>query len=164
MKKPTIREMEWLNKGFIKSHSYNRFEAKSQDSLFLLASDERFDVNFNIKKTTENQGFIIRLTPQTFFSIAISDRIKVTTSIKGYSSTVFFDSFKYLDEKSFAKFKLERRGNNFSYLLKNQNEYEIVANARLNGAEDAISFGFFMKDNTLLKVEEFYYTKIEQTV
>jgi hypothetical protein len=164
MKKPTIREMKFLNNGFIKNHSYNSFEAKAKDSLFLLESDERFDVSCKIHKTAVNQGFTVSLTPQTFFSIAISDRVKVTTSIKGCSSTVFFDITQYIDEQSFVQFKMVRKDNNFSYYLKSKNEYQVVAKAALNGASDAISFGFFMKDNTFLKVEDFYYKRVEQTI
>jgi hypothetical protein len=164
MKKPTIREMRLLNNGFIKNHSHNRFEAKAKNSLFLVESDERFEVSCSIQKSAANQGFITSLTPQTFFSIAISDRVKVTTSIKGYSSTVFFDITQYLDEKSFVKFKMVRNGNNFSYYLKCKDEFQIVAETALNGANDAISFGFFLKDNTFLKVENFYYKKEEQTI
>jgi hypothetical protein len=159
MKKPTIREMKWQNTGFIKNHSYNRFEAKANDSLFLVESDEQFEVSCKIKQTSTNQGFLTSLTQKTFFSIAISDNIEVTTSIKGYSSTVFFDITQYLDEQAFVQFKMERLENCFSYYLKSNNEYKLVAKATLNGSSDAISFGFYMKDNIYLQVEDFFYKR-----
>lgn len=160
MKKPTIREMNWLGTGYIKNYSYNRFEAKAKNSLFLVESDEKFSVMCEIKQTTANQGFITSLTPNTFFSIAISDSIEITTSIKGYSSSVFFDIAQYLDEKSFVNFRMDRNNNCISYYLKSNNEYKLVGKAKLNGSNDAISFGFFMKDDTYLQVENFSYNRI----
>lgn len=162
MKKPTIREMKWLNKGFVKGHSYNRFIAKADDSLFLTESDESFELTCSIKQSSVDQGFIVSLTDLTYFSIAISEQIKITTSIKGYSSTVYFDIAQYLNNKSFTEFKMDRQEDTIRYYLKNKDGYQQVAQATLNGAKDAISFGFFLNSNIEMTVEDFSYIRKSQ--
>ena len=159
MKKPTIREMKWLNKGFVKSYSYNRFTAKADDALFLVESDESFELTCSIKQSSVDQGFIVSLTDQTYFSMAVSEQVKITTSIKGYSSTVYFDITQYLNNKTFVEFKMDRKENTIIYFLKNKDGYQQVAQATLNGTEDAISFGFFLNSNIEMTIENFSYIR-----
>lgn len=160
MKKPTIREMRWIDKGFIKNFSYNRFEAKANNSLFITESNENFEVTCKILKTSSDQGFVINVTPQTYFSITISQEIKINTSIKGYSSTTYLNNTQYLDNNLFVQFKIVRIDNSFSFFLWNKDHYQLISNAKLNGANNAISFGFIMKNNIYLKVEDFYYKRL----
>jgi len=160
MKKPTIREMRWTNKGFIKSHSYNRFEAKADSSLFLCQSDENFELNFKIKQSNGEQGFIVSLTDSTYFSIIVKDIIVVRTSIKGYVSecNIQLDP-SMVDENNFVTLKVIRNCDTITYCTKLDDTYKNVAKAILPGAKLALSFGFILQGNELLSVQDFYYSK-----
>ncbi|MBK5200175.1 MAG: hypothetical protein JJE21_01425 [Spirochaetaceae bacterium] len=160
MKKPTIREMRWTNKGFIKSNSYNRFEAKAEDSLFLCESDENFEINCKIKQSKSNQGFIISLTDSTYFSIIVKTEIVINSSIKGYKTQCSFPITPYLEKNEYIKLKVIRNCDIINYYLEFNSTFESVAKAFLPGAKVALSFGFILQDNELLSVQDFYYSKI----
>lgn len=159
MKKPTIREMRWSNKGFIISHSYNRFEAKAENSLFLCESDENFEINCNIKQSQSDQGFIISLTDSTFFSILVKSKIVINSTIKGYKTQCSFPITPYLQNNKYIKLKVIRNYDIINYYLEFNSDYENIATAILPGAKCALSFGFILQDNELLSVQDFYYSK-----
>lgn len=159
MKKPTIREMRWTNKGFIKSHSYNKFESKAQDSMFLGESDEDFEITCSIKQSKNEQGFIICLTDSTYFSILVTDNIVINTSIKGYKTKCNIPITPFLDNNEYIKLKVVRNCDEIEYYLELQSKYEFIAKSILPGAKLALSFGFVFKNNEILSVQDFYYNK-----
>ncbi len=154
MKKITPREMKWINKGYIKSLSYNRFEAKGNDSYFLAVSDEDFEFINSLSLKNKNVSLIISITEKTFFSLNIEKEAFITTSINGFQSIVNLNSSIY-DNKDYLQIKIIREKESFSFLI----EDELVSKATLPAASNAISFGYHFTNNEFVKVRDILYIK-----
>jgi hypothetical protein len=154
MKKITPREMKWINKGFIKSLSYNRFEAKGNDSYFLAVSDEDFEFISSVSLLNRNVSLIISITEKTFFSLNIEKDAFITISINGFKSIVNLNSSIY-DNKDYLKIKIVREKDSFSFFI----EDELISKATLPASLDAISFGYCFTNNEFVKVKDILYIK-----
>ena len=154
MKKITPREMKWINKGNIKSLSYNRFEAKGNDSYFLAISDEDFEFNSSISLKNRNVSLVVSITEKTFFSLDLNNEIFITTSFSGYKSKTKINS-SFFETKDFLKTKLLRELDTFSFFI----EDTLIAKATLPAAKDAISFGYYFTNNEYIEVKDILYVK-----
>lgn len=154
MKKITPREMNWINKGKIKSLSYNRFEAKGDDSYFLAVSDENFEFNSSISLKHRNISLIVSITEKTFFSLDFNNEISVTTSFNGYK-TITNVINKSFNNKEMLKTKLIREKDTFSFFI----EDTLISKATLPAAKDAISFGYYLTNNEFVDVKDIIYLK-----
>jgi len=154
MKKITPREMNWINKGYIKNLSYNRFEAKADDSYFLAVSDENFEFSNTLSLNSKDFSIIVSISEKTFISVTIKDNLSIISSINGYITQTFLDK-KYLENKDKIDISIQRDVDNFSFYI----DKDLIAKTTLPAAKDAISFGYYFNNKDFIKITNFLYLK-----
>lgn len=154
MKKITPREMNWINKGYIKNLSYNRFEAKAKDSYFLAVSDENFEFSNTISLNSKDFSIIVSISEKTFISVSIDENISIVSSNNGYITETFLDK-KYIENNDSINISIHRDVDNFSFYI----DKDLIAKTTLPAAKDAISFGYYFNNKDFIKITNFLYIK-----
>jgi hypothetical protein len=152
MKKPTVREMEWIGKGEWKNRDYRSITARAQDALLLAVSDEDFKVTCRIEAGNFPHGLVISQSEATFIKVDIQDTIIIRTSIRGFGSCVMIP--RSSDDK-FEHCIIERTGKDISIAT----EKAKLVDCSLPGCKDAVAFGLFYTQNRFFAMEDFSYSR-----
>lgn len=154
MKKVTTRELKWINKGYIKKLSYNKFEAKGKNSFFYCVSDENFTLSFSSNPKAKNYSFIISISDKTFYSLNFNENISIVTSINGYKTETFIDK-DFIKNPDKFNIKIERNSNCFNLFI----DEKFLSSATLPAAMDAISFDYLFNNKEFIEINDFLYIK-----
>ena len=154
MKRITVREMKWINKGNYRNLKYDRIEAKGNDSFLYAISDENFNF-YSTHYITENEySLYIPISDITFIKFDLNTSLSLTTSIKGYKVVNNFSNLiKDLDESFSLSLKREE-----DYIYIFINDY-MISKVNLPAAKNAISFGFLFNNKEFVKIDNIKYNK-----
>ena len=154
MKRITVREMKWINKGNYRNLKYDRIEAKGNDSFLYAISDENFNFYSTHYKTENEYSLYIPISDITFIKFDLNKTLTLTTSIKGYISVNNYSNLiKDLDESFSLSLKREE-----DYIYIFINDY-MISKVNLTAAKNAISFGFLFNNKEFVKIDNIKYNK-----
>ncbi len=154
MKRITVREMKWINKGNYKNLSYDTIEAKGKNSFLYAISDENFTFKSTHYKTENNYSLYIPISDITFIKFDLNTSLFLTTSIKGYKVVNNFSSILNNDEQSFS-LSINREADNINISINDT----IISKVNLPAAKKAISFGFLFNNKDFVKIDKIKYDK-----
>lgn len=159
MKKPTLREMRWINKGIEEHKSYNKITAKADDAILASTSNEDFIITCSVEKNQAKHGLIISHTEKTFCSISANEKIEVILSNNSFQSSFNLSGNEFLKENRYYNFQIKRNKDSFLFQVQMDQEYIDIANISLPGCLDAITFGLFFKNNINCSFFDFKYQR-----
>lgn len=154
MKKITLREMKWINKGKYKSLSYNKIEAKGNNSFLYGISNEDFIFSSSHKLTSQNYSLYISITDKTFIKLDINNNLILNISINGYESNTIINNENIINYNSLL-IEIEREQNNIKLKINNI----FISSVYLPAAMDAISFGFLFNNKEFVEISDVKYSK-----